>query len=300
MRRTPRLRLRRPLDGFSVAGWPWVPDAPPPWTTTLVATWRPPRMDRVRFAGGTLLALAFAIGAFSIWQTRPGPGLLVPIAVAAWAGWGALGEVRHRRPDAALTLRLAPDRLHLSSSQPGALSVQIRRDEAGWLVAEEAALDRHVKAVTLFDDAGRPVGGFLGALADVRVEGEHEGLVPDASTLPTRVPASVLLGAWWPHPSRRMTRQGSLNARIPWKEPSITRFPSSERRMRLLAVAVPAFVGVLAIAAAWDASTAPAARFAMGVGGTLAVAWSLRMQVWRPSFLAPQAASRRESALGDG
>lgn len=174
-----------------------------------------------------------------------------------------------------MTLTLAPDSLRLSSSAASALSVGLARDRAGWLVAEEVGTNWHWRRVTLLDDAERQVAEFVGSLAAVGVQNPG---IPAATILPDRVPVTVLLGAWWPHPAKRMTRQGSMAARFRWRDPDLVRFPRQERRSRIAWSALYAAFAVLCLAAAVVGSSPVWIRLALGVAG-------LGLLVWRAQVL---------------
>jgi len=103
--------------------------------------------------------------------------------------------------------------------------------------------------------------------------------------LPDRVPPAVLLGAWWPHPAKRMTRQGSMSVRFPWRDPDLVRFPGYERRSRVLWSALYAVLAVGCLAAALVGPGAVWIRLAFGAAGAGLLVWRAQVLRWRPTFL---------------
>src|SRR4051794_23022396 len=93
-REVARIRRRWPGGGFSPQGWSGVADVAPEWTTTIVASWRPPTIDW----GGFILRIGLAVfacaGAVGLWTNRGGFGFLVPAAGAAWFAWSSLQQAR--------------------------------------------------------------------------------------------------------------------------------------------------------------------------------------------------------------
>lgn len=278
------MRIRRswPTGGFSPLGWSGIADDAPAWTATIVASWKPPTMDWGRFIVGIGIAVVAAAAAVGLWRDRGGLGFLVPVALSVYFGWAALQQLRTRQPQTELTLTLAPDALRLSSSAESALSVDLSRDRAGWLIAEEIGTNWHWRRMTLLDDAEHPVAQFVASLATVRVQTPG---IPAAAVLPDRVPPAVLLGVWWPHPAKRMTRQGSMSARFRWRDPDLVRFPGYERRSRVLWSALYAVLAVGCLAAALVGPGAVWTRLAFGVAGLGLLVWRAHVLRWRPTFL---------------
>jgi hypothetical protein len=238
-------------------------------------------MDWGQFIAGLLIAAALLVAAAGLWLERGGVAFLVPLLGAAWFAWSSVRDARVRATTSEMTLTLAPDALRLASNVASSLSVELPRDRAGWLIADEVATDWHWRRLTLVDDGDRERAQFIGSLAAVRVA--HAG-VPHADVLPDHVPVAVLLGAWWPHPAKRMTRQGSKSVEFRWRDPDVTRFPAFERRSRILWSALYAVLAVLCLAAAFDGSS-PWQRVAFGAAGVALLVWRVRELRWRPRFL---------------
>jgi hypothetical protein len=239
-------------------------------------------MDRGRFIAAIGIAVVAAAAAIGLWRDREGFGFLVPAAGSVYFGWAGLQQVRTRQPQTELTLTLGPDALRLSSSAASALSVDLSRDRAGWLIAEEIGTNWHWRRLTLLDDAERQVAQFVGSLATVRVQSPG---IAAAGVLPDRVPPAVLLGSWWPHPAKRMTRQGSMSARFRWRDPDLVRFPGYERRSRVLWSALYGVLGVGCLAAAVVGPGAAWIRLAFGAAGLGLLVWRAQVLLWRPTFL---------------
>lgn len=239
-------------------------------------------MDWGTFVAGVGVAIVACALAVGLWLERGGFGFLLPAAASAWFGWSSLQQIRGRERRFEMSLTLAPDALRLSSSAPSALSVALPRDRAGWLVAEEVGTNWHWRRLTLMDDAERPLAEFVGSLAAVRVQSPG---TPDATILPDRLPVAVLLGAWWPHPAKRMTRQGSMSVRFRWRDPDLVRFPGYELRSRILWSALYAAFAVLFLAVALVGSDPVGVRLGFGAAGIGLLVWRARVLLWRPDFL---------------
>lgn len=277
-----RIRRNWPTGGFSPQGWSGVPDEAPAWTATIVASWKPPTVDWGQVLAGIAVAGFLAAAALGLWRDREGFGFLIPTALALFFGWTALRHLRGRQPATELTLTLGPDALRLSSSAASVLPVDLSRDRAGWLIAEEIATNWHWRRLTLLDVADRPVARFIGSLATVRVQSPG---VPASATVPDRVPTAVLLGAWWPHPARRMTVQGSMSVRLRWREPDLVRFPGHERRARVLWSALYGAFALLCLAVAVIGPGAVWTRLAFGAAGIGLLVWRALVLRWRPTFV---------------
>jgi hypothetical protein len=157
----------------------------------------------------------------------------------------------------------------------------LSRERAGWLVAREVATNWRWRTLTLFDLADQPVAEFVGSLAWVRVQ--HSG-EPAATSVPKFVPVATLIGAWWPHPARRMTQVGTYHARARWRDPALADFPRHERRERIKWALLYGSVAAFFVAAALVGSSAAWVRLAFGAAGVGLLAWCARLLRWRPTY----------------
>jgi hypothetical protein len=222
------------------------------------------------------------VAAAWLWETRGGVWFLVPIGGAVWFGRDLLRHVRAVRAATELTLVLTPDRLTLRSTSPSVPAASLRRDEAGWLVGVETGPDWHQRLIWLGDASRRRVAEFVGGVAEVRLLGAGEPRNP----LPRQLPVSVLLGCWWPHPARRMTRTGSQGIKRHWLEPDIAGFPRHERRQRGQWTLLYSAFAMFCIWAAVFSSAPASQRIALGLVGTALLVWRLAVHRWQPEFIA--------------
>ena len=273
-------------EGFSEDGWAGVADDTPAWTSTVEATWTPPRMDWAGLAGDGLLALLCVVATVGMLAGGRGLGVLLLSGLALLFGRDAWQRFSARRPRAPLKLALAPDRLQLTSTLPNFTPVVLERGQAGWLVAQEYGLDWHNRWLTVGDHEGREAV-FMGSLAEVLVKASADDQV-EPRRFPTKLPVAVLLGAWWPHPARRMSRQGNMNLAFHWREPDIEGFPRRERLERML---LSACIGLFA-ALLWCGALSPTSpligRGALGVPAAALTLAIVRVLLWRPQLASCQ------------
>lgn len=270
-----------PTSGFSPQGWSGVPTDAPPWTASIAAHWTSPWIDWGRAMAGIVVGLAFIGMTLGLWRGGRGLWVVLPAAIAIWALWGAARIAAQSRSTSKLTLTLGPERLTLADPSSGEAPRILARDRAGWLVADEIGTDWRARHLWVHDDQGMEVARFVGAMA--RVEIRSNG-VPAGPDLPTEVPVSVLLGAWWPHPERRMTRQGTARIRLRWREPDIAGYPRREWRERAKWSALYLAFAALCLWAAMDTATLDSLRLVFGAAGIAIILWRARELRWHPTF----------------
>lgn len=277
-----RVRRSLPTSGLSPQGWSDVPTDAPPWTASIAARWTSPWVDVGHAVAGAVVGLAFIGMTLGLWSGGRGLWVVLPAAIAIWALWGAARIAVQSRNTTKLTLTLDPERLTIADPSSGEAPTILTRDRAGWLVADEIGTDWRARDLWLHDDQGSVVARFVGAMA--RVEIRSRG-VPAGPDLPTELPVSVLLGAWWPHPERRMTRQGSLGIRLRWRDPGIAGYPRHERRERAKWSALYLAFAALCLWAATDAATRDSLRLVFGAAGIAIILWRARALRWQPTFV---------------
>ena len=131
--------------------------------------------------------------------------------------------------------------------------------------------------------AEQPIAQFVGTLASVRVKTAG---VPLSEAIPNEVPVAVLVGSWWPHPARRMTRGGNMNARFRWRDPDLADFPRHERWQRLLwTLLYGAFALMLLAVAILEEGRPFWFRFVAAGSAFGLLVWRARLLRRRPRFL---------------
>jgi hypothetical protein len=273
-----RFRRSLPTSGFSPEGWAGVADDSPEWSATVVASWTAPWIDWGWVSAGSIVAALSAWFAIDRWAAGVVWAEALSGAVALWALWGVARVVAQARRRSTWAMTLDPNLLTLASGLPGSEPVVLERRRAGWLVADEISTDWHARRISLHDDQDLQVASFVGTMArlDVRAPG-----TPAGADLPRDLPLAVLLGAWWPHPARRMTRQGEAGIRLRWRDPDVAGFPGRERRSRLiwslLYVPSAAFMLWAAVAEARGALSLLFAAAAVAI-----ILWRIQVLRWRP------------------
>jgi hypothetical protein len=199
----------------------------------------------------------------------------------------AAQEWLDRDPRVKLTLRLAEDELSLSASHPDWPSLSLRRDQAAFLVATEYSVNWHERRLALFDDEERLVMEFIGAMAETSWEPSSSSVKPEGSKpdLPVRIPAAVLLGAWWPHPERRLTQGRYLGRAARWRDPWIEDFPRRERRERALLAVLLGLFAALSWLGALSPTSPPIGRLAFGLLALALTVAIVKILAWRPRYL---------------
>jgi hypothetical protein len=277
-----RLRWSRSAFGFSPNGWSGVADDTPTWTATVVARWTAPWIDWGWVAAGSVVAIVCALAAIATW--RDGRVLVAAFSAlfSLWTLWKVVRTVAPIRARSVWELTLSPGRLTLTDSKPASRPVIVDRETAGWLVAADGGADWHARWLGLYHERGADVAPFLAAMA--RIEVRAAG-VPSERELPTEIPVSVLLGAWWPHPARRMTRWGTAGIQRPWREPDIAGFPRRERLERAKWSLLYLAFAALSMWVALDSETRDGARILFGIAAVALAIWRIRAIMWRPTFL---------------
>lgn len=275
-----RIPWSLPTSGFRAEGWEGISDETPEWSATVVARWTVPWIDWGRAAAGLIIAAAAVTALLGGWGRGSAWAGLLMGAIAIWALWSVGRAIAQLPVRDTSTITLDPDRLTLESGTKGGQRVVLDRARAGWLVADEITEDWRVRQLALYGEDDRLVGSVVGAMA--RLEVRANG-TPGARDLPSELPLAVLVGAWWPHPARRMTRQGTAGIQLRWRDPDIAGFEAHERRSRLLwSLLWLALAGGL-VWAALDPPTRDALRIPFAVAAAALVVWRLRVLSWRPS-----------------
>jgi hypothetical protein len=260
-------------------------DDAPAWTATIVARWTAPGLDWGFVAAASAVCITMASIAVSVWGSRAGWGAALPGAFALWALWEAGSSIARSRATSELMLTLDPERLTLASSRPGSDTVVLERGLAGWLAADETT-DWHVRGLWLTrdDEASKDVkvAWFLAAMA--RVEVRSPG-IPAARDLPHELPVAVLVGAWWPHPARRMTRTGTARIRWRWRDPDIAGFPRRERRERIVWSVIYLALAAMLLWTSVAPATRDVLRIPVAIAAIALVLWRVRVHSWRPTFV---------------
>lgn len=257
------------------------------WPVSLVAKWTDPGVDLLEFRSAVALLAAgvWATGAQLVIDGQVDVRLLaLGIFAAGVVGWRAR---RNRR--VALELVLAPHSARLREIRGAEVrSHELPRHRAAWLTASESGLDWRDGGLALFDDAGRQIADFKARLATVTARSDSaDGDAWLQSHLPQvdyrevdRVSVTALVGAWWPHPQRRLSVRGSAAVRHRWKEPDLRGFAAWDRKQRRLYAAVfGAFMlfllvmGILLLMPLGEAI----AYFPLVVGGLV---FALRHVIW--------------------
>jgi hypothetical protein len=214
--------------------------APTEWPITVVARWKDPGVSEreLRWFGVLFLGVLWMFAATLVLERRLSLGLLgLAILVAAPFAWQ---WVRRRPSD--LEMFLEPDRLRVRGLATATPTVELLRQHAGALVAEESGVDWRERFVVLTDDADRVVARFRARKA--RVEFREVGNASDSwwrSTMPpeteprmppTELSTTALLGAWWPQPDRRRSARGDFRVLRPWKEFDLRTYEAWDQRER--------------------------------------------------------------------
>jgi hypothetical protein len=267
-----------PTSGFRPEGWEGVADEPPDWSATVVARWTAPWIDWGRVTAALVVAGAAVLGAINEWTAGHPWFVLLSGTFAAWALWGAGRAAVQARSRSTWTITLDPERLTLDTGLPES-GVVLERSRADWLVADEVTTDWRVRRIGLHDDQHRQVALFVGTMARLAVPAPG---IPRVGDLPRELPLAVLVGEWWPHPARRMTRYGTAGVHYRWRDSDIGGFARRDRRNRLL-WSLPWLA--LAVGLAWaamDPGTRDALRIPCGAAAAAVVAWRFRVLSWRP------------------
>jgi hypothetical protein len=258
--------------------------AGPDWPITVVAHWIDPGYSRFELRLGVGFAAAFLwiAGASAILRGRFEAGLFViPLIVAAWLGWRWL-----RRRPAEIDLVLEPTRLRIRDGA-AASWVELPRSHPGSLLAAERSLDWQERDLVLIDPAERVGVRPRAGICDVRFlnatdasDAWWRATMPAGTSRdqpPATLPATSLIGAWWPNPNDRWSIRGNLGFRSRWKEADLIGYAAWELRERrknaLIVIATLLFAGAAAIAAAGPLSDAEIVTFvppfAIGLGAAV-------------------------------
>ena len=233
--------------------------AAPEWPITVITRWTD--LGYSAFEARAGLALAAAL----LWMTGVFLALeghlyrwflVVPLLIGAWLAWRWV-----RRRPAEVDLVIEPERLRIRDGV-GAAWTELRRGDAGQLLAAETGLDWNDRLIVLGDSFGREVLRSRARFCVVRFpdsvsasEAWWRATMPAGSTReqpPTTLPVTPLLGSWWPDPAARHSVRGNLGVRSAWREPDLVQYPSWNRRQRrlnsLILVATLVFVYGITIA----------------------------------------------------
>jgi hypothetical protein len=295
VKREGRFMLGRMRSGFSEAGWEGVPDDPPPWHSTVVATWQPARLPKLEVSIALIvlfLAWVPTMASLALGSAKgPTPaGYLATAAAGAWLAWIFL----RRPPRVTFTLTLAPDRLRVASDLPNSIPIDLARDRAGWLIAYESRDGWDSNAVSVFDAEKQELVRLAGGLTRVQVvarrdpwHGADDEADPFDEPRPEGIPVSVLLGAWWPHPAQRMVRAGNMGAGFPWRDPGLPGFLGWERRQHLTWGLMLGGFGLACVAVVlfFGRGTTGERVFCLVAGMPLTLLGA-RILAWRPKFVA--------------
>lgn len=279
-----RVRIPRSLatSGFRPEGWEGVADEAPEWSATVAARWTVPWIDWDRAGAGAFIGGAAMLGLLGGWGHGSVWAVALMGVVSLWALLPAGRALAQLGTRATATITLEPERLTLETGSAGATRVVLDRARAGWLVADEITSDWRARQIALYDDDGRLVTSVVGAMT--RVESRASG-TPRGRDLPGELPLAVLVGAWWPHPARRMTRQGTAGIALRWRDPGIASYERYERRSRILWSLLWLALAALLVWAALDPPTRDALRIPLVIAGGVIVAWRIRVLLWRPTMV---------------
>jgi hypothetical protein len=216
---------------------------PGQWEGTVMATWKDRGLTeyqenqvspRSLALGSAFLTLLVALG----WALLGSPILPLPLAVvgAVILGWPLL----HREPSRDMTLSLGPQWLRLEALGPQSPTVlEFRRADAGTLTSIRGTSPADALPSGRLEL--RDIGGHLQAeLIDRMATARSLPHGPDGAGArldSARVPLSVLIGTWWPEPSRRVVGAPARSRRGPaarlWDRPSLGGYRLWSARTRL-------------------------------------------------------------------
>ena len=268
-------------NGFTDQGWDDIDDSLPSWTATVSATWTIPVVDTAGLVVRVLVGTAIAFAGSSLAAQKPVAALLfAAFALAmAWQVARGLWTLRSRER---VVMTLGPDTM-IVTARSMASPTTVRREHAGWLIGTDVGLDGYARMIELSDDGQNTVFGLSAGWADVDIQTPG---VPAAAELAPRMPVAVLLGAWWPHPARRITRAGNLLARRRWRDPGLSAFPREERRQRRVWSLVYLTLAIMCLVLALSNDVGSGTRVIAAVASMTILAWLVRSRWRQPATLA--------------